>query len=190
MRQLRRVLFVTGAALLSAGALQPSKTRADSGAVGFDRGMQPVLASYLAIQDQLSRDSLDGIGAAAAALAQAAARLDPSSVSDEHATHYKDIAANLQRSAESVAKARDLGAAREAFKQLSQPMAMWATMSHFDGVDVLFCSMAKASWLQKHGEVRNPYYGASDLHCGGALASTGHSPAMHNESHADEHHTH
>lgn len=190
MRQIHRVLLVAAFAVLGGITLYPSGARADSGTVAFDRDMQPVLVNYLIIQDQLASDSIDEMGAAAHALAQAASRLDATSVTGEHATHYKDVPANLQRAAEALVKARDVAAAREAFKLLSQPIAMWATMSHPDGVDVLFCSMAQASWLQKHGEVRNPYYGAASLHCGEALASTGHSSAMHHDGHADEHHTH
>lgn len=189
MRHIHRETIATMAAVLGALAWA-SGARADSGAAAFDRGMQPVLVNYLIIHDSLARDSVEGIAAAANALAQAAAQLDPSTVSGEHAAHYKDVPANLQRSAETVAKARDIAAAREAFKQLSQPMAMWATMARPDGVNVLFCSMAKASWVQKHGEVRNPYYGAASLHCGEALASSGQPAAMHHGDHAADQHMH
>ncbi len=171
MKQVPFVMLATMSAVLSSLVLRPADILADAGTAAFDRGMQPVLASYLKIQDQLAKDSLAGVAAAANALAQAASKLDAGSVTGEHAAHYKDVPANLERSAEALSKARDIGAAREAFKLLSQPMAMWATMSHPNGVDVLFCAMAKASWLQKHGEVRNPYYGANNLHCGDVLGS-------------------
>ena len=45
-------------------------------------------------------------------------------------------------------------------------MAMWATMSKPAGVNVVFCSMAKASWLQTDKKIRNPYYGKKMLTCG------------------------
>ena len=96
----------------------------------------------------------------------------------------------MRGAAQALSKAPDINAARDAFKQLSQPMAMWATMSHPDGVDVLFCSMAKASWLQKHGEVRNPYYGAASLRCGEVLASTAPPAEMHHERHSERHRAH
>lgn len=190
MKQSHWVLVVSAVALLASLVSHASAARAESSTAAFDRDMQPVLASYLLIQERLARDSLDGIGVAADALKQMASRLDAARVTGEHAAHYKDVPANLRRAAEAVAQSRDIGTAREAFKQLSQPMAMWATMSHPDGVDVLFCPKAKASWLQNHGDVRNPYYGASNQRCGEALASAGHTSGRHQGAHTDEHHAH
>jgi hypothetical protein len=58
-------------------------------------------------------------------------------------------------------------------------MAMWGTMSKPKGIDVVFCSMAKGSWLQKRGEVRNPYYGSSMLTCGEVVGGDAHHPSGH-----------
>ena len=62
--------------------------------------------------------------------------------------------------------------ARDAFKELSRPMAMWVTMSKPAGVNVVFCSMAKGSWLQTDAKIRNPYYGAKMLSCGQIIGGT------------------
>jgi Cu(I)/Ag(I) efflux system membrane fusion protein len=141
----------------------------------FDKAMLPVLANYLKIQEALAADSTDGVQAAARSIATDAATLDTQSIIGEHAAQYADLPAVLQTSADALSKASSLDAAREEFKQLSERVATWGTMAKPAGVDILFCSMAKASWLQKHGETRNPYYGKSMLTCGEVVAGPGHS---------------
>jgi Cu(I)/Ag(I) efflux system membrane fusion protein len=139
---------------------------AESGTQDFDQRMQPILESYLRIGEALSSDSLDGVRKNAESIAKSAKALEGASVSGKHAEHYKDISANLTKAALALSAAQALPEAREAFKKLSQPMAMWATMSKPKQVDVVYCSMAKASWVQKHGKIRNPYYGPKMLECG------------------------
>ena len=68
--------------------------------------------------------------------------------------------------AKGLVVARTLAEAREAFKVLSKPMAMWGTMAKPEGIDVVYCSMSRGSWLQPTGAVRNPYHGKSMLGCG------------------------
>jgi len=148
-----------------------SRAGADStvgldGTQRFDAQMQPILESYLQIAKALSNDSLDGVQKEAQAIAKHARSLDSGSVSGEHAAHYKDIPMNLKKAAEALGEAKTLDEARDSFKQLSMPMAMWATMSEPENVDVLYCSMAKASWVQRQGNVRNPYYGSAMRECG------------------------
>ena len=81
--------------------------------------------------------------------------------------------------AQALSKANTLDDAREAFKKLSMPMAMWATMSKPKDMDVLYCSMAKASWVQKHGKVRNPYYGPKMLDSGEIVGGANHASHAH-----------
>lgn len=158
--------------------------RADSGgsAAGtqrFDTQMKPILDSYLQIGNALSADSIDGVREQALAIANHAEALDSGSVSGEHATHYKNIPTNLKKAAHALSKAQALDDARESFKELSQPMAMWATMSKPKNVDVVYCSMVKASWVQKHGKVRNPYYGPEMLNCGEVVGGDSHEERKH-----------
>lgn len=145
-----------------------------SGAHMFDKGMQPILASYLKIQSALASDSTSGVKAAAQSIVKQAKNLDAKSVTGEHANHYKDLPQKISDAANAVAKAAALDAARESFKELSKPMAMWGTMSKPASVSVVFCSMAKGSWLQKSGDIRNPYYGKSMLACGEVVGGAGH----------------
>ncbi len=143
----------------------------------FDMGMKPILEQYLKVQESLAKDSTDGAQAAAKTIGTLAKKLDTASVKGEHAKHYKDIPGHLQKAATELAKATTVDAAREAFKKLSKPMAMWGTMSKPAGVDVVFCSMVKASWLQKHGDVQNPYRGTSMLSCGEVVGGEAHASA-------------
>jgi len=66
---------------------------------------------------------------------------------------------NLIKAAEKIKSAKSVDEAREAFKKMSQPMAMWAGMAKPDGYEVKYCSMMKASWVQTKGKTKNPYYG-------------------------------
>lgn len=168
----------------------PSICSADSGSREFDTAMQPILEHYLKIHGSLAGDSMDEVEAQAAAIAVSAKRLDAGRVTGPHAEHYSNLPASIEKSASELSKAAELEAAREAMMRLSRPLAMWATMSSPDGVDVVFCSMAKASWLQRGGEVRNPYYGASMLKCGEVVAGANHDEkgAAKHSGHDGHHH--
>ena len=148
--------------------MSPSLT-ATAGTKQFDRTMQPVLRQYLKIQKSLAADSLKGVKEAARSIIKHSATIKPSTVSGKHAGHYKNVPKNLKKSAKKLATAKNIASARESFKNLSKPMAMWASMSKPSGVDVVFCSMVRASWLQKSGVVKNPYYGKEMLSCGEVL---------------------
>jgi hypothetical protein len=139
---------------------------AESGGEQFDRRMQPILQSYLKIGDTLATDSTEGVRVEAERIAALSAKLDPSVVTGEHASHYADVAAKLKEAAGTLAKSKTLAEGRAAYKKLSMPMGMWASMSKPQGIDVVYCPMAKASWLQKKGAIRNPYHGSEMLRCG------------------------
>lgn len=88
-------------------------------------------------------------------------------------THYRDLPMKIKRAAQELAQGKEITAMRESFKSLSRPMVMWGTMSKPKGVYVVYCSMAKGSWLQKGKEIRNPYYGHQMLSCGEIVGSEG-----------------
>ncbi len=140
----------------------------------FDGTMAPILASYLKIQETLAADSIEGVVIAAKAIAAASAKVDAATVKGEHKDHYKNISAELKSSTTKFAAATTIETAREAFKNVSKPMAMWGSMSQPKGIDVVYCSMAEGSWLQKKGEIRNPYYGATMLTCGDIVGGAAH----------------
>jgi hypothetical protein len=139
--------------------------------------MEPILKSYLKVGDTLAADSVDGVRPEAERIAQLAAKLDLETVTREDARYYKDIPAKLRKAAQALGRAKSLDEARDAYKRLSMPMGMWASLAKPKGIDVVYCSMAKASWLQKHGPIRNPYHGTSMLRCGEIVSGTAaHSP--------------
>lgn len=151
------------------GLASVAHARADTAA--FDKGMQAVLGDYLKIHAALSSDKLEGTSRAAEQIARSAAGLKPGAVTGEHGGHYKKIPSDIKTAAAGLARAKDIETARAAFKELSKPLAMWASMARPGGIDVVHCSMANGSWLQKAGEIRNPYYGAKMLNCGEVVSS-------------------
>jgi len=144
--------------------LMPALAAADTAA--FDKAMAPIFAKYETIHKALAGDSTKGVARSAKVIAKLAAKVDAKGVTGEHATHYKHLPMKIKAAASRLSEAKGIAKQREAFKELSRPMAMWATMSKPAGVKMVFCSMAKASWLQRAKEIANPYMGAKMLHCG------------------------
>jgi Cu(I)/Ag(I) efflux system membrane fusion protein len=128
--------------------------------------MAPVLVSYLKIQTALASDSMAGVPEAAHTIAAASAKVDLQGMPEKSVPHYEEMLAAIAKASEALAAATHLEEARARFKDLSRPMVMWGTMSKPAGVNVMYCPMAKAKWLQDEGPVRNPYYGKSMLGCG------------------------
>jgi len=119
---------------------------------GVPAPIQSVMTPYLQIHDALAKDSMDGVSAAASALGKAAQ-------SD------KMFPSELGQEAQTLAQAKDLGTARDAFKPLSETLIKAIGNNHGTYVEV-YCPMAKAHWLQTGTTVSNPYFGASMSTCG------------------------
>jgi len=160
MKHSLTTLLIAAAVMLTALPTATADTKA------FDATMQPVLEQYLIIQEALSGDTTKGVADAAKMIIPVTAKIDPGTVTGKHAQHYKDIPKKLKAAATNMAKQKTLKDMRKVFKELSKPMAMWATMSKPKGINVVFCSMYKGSWLQKGKLVANPYYGKDMLRCG------------------------
>lgn len=119
-----------------------------------------VLAPYLKIGDQLSRDSVEGIDAEITKLDQALAKF-------ENRPELVGARAQLE-----ALKSPELEAARAAFLPLSRAIILAAsrdTASQAGMIKVL-CPMAFASkggrWIQREGKIRNPFEGSRMLACG------------------------
>lgn len=162
--------LVIGLVLLMTGTLA---AQARAGTANFDAQMKPVLEAYLPIPKVLAADSTRGVTDAAEKIEKLAGKLDPSSVTGKHARHYKNVPAKLEAAARKMAGATDIATMREGLKELSKPMAMWATMSEPEGISVVYCSMARGSWLQRGTRIHNPYHGARMPHCGEIVAGEG-----------------
>lgn len=114
-----------------------------------------ILSSYVNIAAALADDDLASAKTAAAIVA------DHSNMSDSN----KSIAAK----ATAVAKAKDIEAARTAFKSLSEAVEPLAAGEK--GYVVMNCPMKNADWVQLSNDVRNPYFGKAMLTCGGPKVS-------------------
>lgn len=160
---------VIGMFLLFAAAVGSSVLYA--GTAEFDKAMQPILEEYLKIHEAFAGDKTEGVKRAAEQIVTLSDNVDTNTVTGEHEDHYKHVPMKIKKAAQRLTEGKDLGAMRVAFKALSKPMAMWATMSKPKGIYVVYCSMQKASWLQKDKAVRNPYYGHQMLSCGEIVGS-------------------
>jgi Cu(I)/Ag(I) efflux system membrane fusion protein len=165
MKNYRVTVGILAAAMLCCASFATSAP-ADCAKHEFETSMQPVLAGYIVVQEALAADSLERVEETATAIADAAAKLDGANLTGEHAERYRNLPATIVSASRELAKAPSIETARDALKGLSRPMAMWATMSSLAGVDVVFCPMANASWLQRAGDIKNPYYGSGMLACG------------------------
>ncbi len=169
-QHLRLPLSATATAIALLGALTLLSTPARAGTEGFDKQMGPIFEEYARVRAALASDSTEGVAGAAARIEALAGKLDTSRVTGEHADHYRKLPDQIQASARKLREAKGLEGAREAFKELSRPLAMWVTMSEPAGLNVVYCSMAKGSWVQKGATVANPYMGAKMLRCGDIVA--------------------
>ena len=115
-----------------------------------------LVALYVPIQEELAADSVLTVRENAAKLAAAAA------AAGEPA---KEIAAAAR--AMNGTRIDDL---REQFKELSTAVARLVEGHAVEGHGIYYCPMAGAYWVQKQGEVANPYYGDEMLRCGAPAA--------------------
>jgi Cu(I)/Ag(I) efflux system membrane fusion protein len=127
-----------------------------AGAVSAGEPITALLDPYFRIQSQLTADKMDGIGADAGQLAEAAAKLGGDG--DPIAAAARELAATTS-----------LPSARDAFSKLSDAVIAYAdrTRAPVDAdVATMYCPMVKKSWMQKGQQVRNPYLGRSMANCG------------------------
>lgn len=118
---------------------------------------------YIAIQETLAKDELEGLSKLGAAVLAAAQNRPEEPGMDE-----------VIRGAGKMA-ARDIATAREGFRIMSRGMieSLEARPEAREGLMVVHCTMTfggeGAAWVQRTGKVMNPYEGAMMLHCGDKL---------------------
>lgn len=81
-------------------------------------------------------------------------------ICSEELGHYTDDYSDCKK------KFNDIGELRNSFKKLSKVFLKNGKAKELEGLQKVNCSMAKADWVQKKGEIANPYYGSSMLRCG------------------------
>lgn len=77
--------------------------------------------------------------------------------------HYKDQYKDCSK------KFKDIKDLRNSFKTLSEVYMKNGKKEEMKGYMKATCPMAEANWIQKKGEIQNPYYGKSMLTCGEKL---------------------
>lgn len=113
------------------------------------------IQAYVAVQKKLAADDLKEASLAAKSLQDALAKDKALKISNE-------LKVNLEK----IIQAKTLDAARTAFKDVSKTFVTWAEKAKPKGLEVVYCPMAGAKWVQDEGGVMNPYYGKDMLSCG------------------------
>ena len=139
---------------------QNTTNHTDAPATSDDSLPEPVksvMDHYLKIQAALADDSTNGITANALAISK-----------EVKADKAKTLSSDVADAADGLAEAKDLGAARESFKDLSQGLIKYLSKRNIQtgAFDEVFCPMANAYWLQTNTDISNPYLGHSMPGCG------------------------
>lgn len=74
----------------------------------------------------------------------------------KHKAAYKDCGKQF----------KNIDELRTSFKKLSEIYLAHGSKKDMEGLQKATCPMAEAKWVQKKGELANPYYGKSMLTCG------------------------
>jgi len=135
-------------------------TTANTNSVAHPALMQPVQSvfeNYLKVQTALAQDAFEGVPETATVMAQAI-----------RGDSNKRLSPQVARQVDALAEAKDVEAAREAFKPLSQSLLQYLKANKVPPGTYyeVYCPMAKASWLQTGKTVANPYMGQAMLRCG------------------------
>ena len=116
--------------------------------------VRPVFENYFKIQAALAEDSLEGIAASAAVIAQTV-RSNPD----------KPFPARLARQADRLAGAQNLTQARDAFLRMSPHLIDYVRENRLSGFYMGYCRMQRLAWLQADPTVANPYMGKAMPRC-------------------------
>lgn len=122
-----------------------------------------IAQDYEAIRQSLMKSTTDGVAEHAEAIRDAAQALEKSfsaeraGVPADAAEDVRTVLPDVVRRAGNVAAAGGVDDARSAFADLTKPLVRW--QSHVSGTRpmVVYCPMAKKSWLQPDEPVGNPY---------------------------------
>lgn len=130
------------------------------------------MTPYLAIGDVLASDEVDHLSELAAAVLEGV-KAEPS------APGVDEITQGAGR-----VGAQDIATARDAFRTMSRGVIKYtlADPAKQQGHSIIHCTMTfngdGAAWVQKAGDVMNPYEGAMMLHCGDLVAWDADVPAF------------
>lgn len=103
---------------------------------------------YIKMQEALANDDMKGAVAAHKVIC------------DKELIHYKDDYKDCSKAFKNIEEVRT------SFKTLSEVYIEHGNKKEFKGLTLATCPMAKAKWIQKNTDLKNPYYGKSMLECG------------------------
>ena len=173
--------IATAASVLAASTLFAQMNHGDMGGMDMGHGAhqhdanahaehaplpqpaQTVFAYYFKLQTRLAQDLLHTSQDFRAM--QENALVIVTSIRHDSAKTFPD---DIAQQAQTLAGAKDLKAAREAFKPLSESLIKYrdAHKEQAGQFVKVFCPMAKAVWLQTGSVVNNPYLGKEMARCG------------------------
>ncbi len=133
---------------------------------------------YEALWRSLAADSTGDLAEHAEGIREAADRIT-ADFSLEAAGLVKDAGAgeaeaffsDIAKTALYLGSTSDLDTAREAFYEISKKMVRLNELQSGERLKIVYCAMAKKSWLQRGEEIVNPYYGKSMTGCGEIVSS-------------------
>ncbi len=165
---MRRTIIL---ALFSALVLAPMAAVAGTATAFTD-----MAGHYEVIRQALLHDTTKDVAAHARAIAEEAKSLKEAAaastagVAADQGADCVSLLPEVEKSARELAAATSLEAARQAFGELSKPMVRYREMAAGPRPMVVYCPMAKKSWLQPAGDIGNPYYGQSMATCGQVIS--------------------
>jgi hypothetical protein len=131
---------------------------------------------YEAIRVALLHDHMKDVVENARAIQKGATELQEefsasgAGVSEDSEAACQALLPEISRTADRLARASGVVAARDAFGELTKPMVRYREMVSGYRPVVVYCPMAKKAWLQPEGEIGNPYYGQSMARCGNVVS--------------------
>jgi Cu(I)/Ag(I) efflux system membrane fusion protein len=153
--------------------------------------LEPLVAAYLKLHQQISSDELEGTKQALGAVMKQAGKIRIAAPADA-AQRWKQLRDTIQRTAKEGQDANGLEEVRVSFEAVS--VSMIELLRRYgnptDGqVHLGFCPMANdnqgAEWLQTADQIENPYFGSKMYRCGelrGVAEPKGRLPEPKNES--------
>ena len=132
-----------------------------------------VLHHYEALWQALAADSTDSLAEHAEGLREAADLIaadfsleKAGLAAGADATEATEFFSDIAKTSLYLGSATDLATARESFYEISKSMVRLNELLAGERLRVIYCSMAKKSWLQRQEQIVNPYHGQSMSGCG------------------------
>jgi hypothetical protein len=113
-------------------------------AFAHELGLEP----YLKMQESLANDDFKQ------------ALVSHKLICEKELIHYTDDYKDCKK------PFKNIDELRSSFKALSEVYIANGAKDELKNVEKATCPMAKAKWLQRKGDLKNPYYGKSMLECG------------------------